>query len=271
MLYYLGLLLEANYTPFNVLTYNTVRAGGQSSLINQLMGADSRRGANETGSDLMRRVFASELSRGSVAQVAKSLAVLSTAGVMNGVSSIGPSSRWVRSGRRAAPAWRIGVHNGNILHFAANVWNAGPSTLVVDGFRRLPPEALGFTLRQNYRRYNPMVRYAPRPRAHPWILQWATMIDATVLGIGDRGGCVALEEIAPLLAMYGYETNVDLGKLHALCGLAQRLFRVPLAPWKPVAGESWNKEEGLGHLDGAHDALASCGIAPEVVGRGFGA
>jgi Lysyl oxidase len=37
---------------------------------------------------------------------------------------------------RALPAWRIGVHNGNVLHFAANVWNAGPSTLVIDGFRR---------------------------------------------------------------------------------------------------------------------------------------
>ena len=28
MLYYLGLLLETSYTPFNVLTYYTVRAGG---------------------------------------------------------------------------------------------------------------------------------------------------------------------------------------------------------------------------------------------------
>jgi hypothetical protein len=37
---------------------------------------------------------------------------------------------------RSVPAWQIGVHNGNVLHFAANVWNAGPSTLVVDGFRR---------------------------------------------------------------------------------------------------------------------------------------
>jgi isopropylmalate/homocitrate/citramalate synthase len=97
----------------------------------------------------------------------------------------------------------------------------------------------------------------------------ATMIDATVLGIGDRGGCVALEEIAPLLAMYGYDIDLDLSRLHALTALAQRLFRVPLAPWKPIAGEHWNKEEGAGHLDGAGDALASCGIAPDVVGRIF--
>jgi Lysyl oxidase len=37
---------------------------------------------------------------------------------------------------RSLPAWGIGVHNGDVLHFNANVWNAGPSTLVVDGFRR---------------------------------------------------------------------------------------------------------------------------------------
>ena len=40
--------------------------------------------------------------------------------------------------------------------------------------------ALGFTLRRNIRRYNPFVRFAPRPRAHPWILQWATMLDANL-------------------------------------------------------------------------------------------
>jgi len=37
---------------------------------------------------------------------------------------------------RSLPAWNIGVHHGDVLHFNANVWNAGPSTLVVDGFRR---------------------------------------------------------------------------------------------------------------------------------------
>ena len=40
--------------------------------------------------------------------------------------------------------------------------------------------ALGFTLRQNFRRYSPFVRFAPRPRDHPWILQWATMLDVNL-------------------------------------------------------------------------------------------
>ena len=38
---------------------------------------------------------------------------------------------------RALPAWGIQVsNNGNYLQFAATVWNAGDSPLVVDGFRR---------------------------------------------------------------------------------------------------------------------------------------
>lgn len=97
----------------------------------------------------------------------------------------------------------------------------------------------------------------------------ADVIDATVLGVGDRGGCVALEELAPLLAMYGYETGVRLGGLYDLCMATQQAFGVDLAPWKPIAGEHWNKEEGAGHLDGSEDEVATCGLAPSVVGRRF--
>jgi isopropylmalate/homocitrate/citramalate synthase len=97
----------------------------------------------------------------------------------------------------------------------------------------------------------------------------ADVIDVTVLGIGDRGGCVALEEIAPLVEMYGYRSNVDLGQLYELSQRAQRAFRVEVAPWKPIAGDNWNKEEGVGHLDGSDAEEATCGLAPSVVGRRF--
>lgn len=41
-----------------------------------------------------------------------------------------------RPNLRSLPAWGIGVApNGNFLRFAATVWNAGDSPLVVDGFR----------------------------------------------------------------------------------------------------------------------------------------
>ncbi len=41
---------------------------------------------------------------------------------------------------RSLPAWGIGVVRGRYLNFAATVWNAGPSSLVVDGFRQLDNE-----------------------------------------------------------------------------------------------------------------------------------
>ena len=37
---------------------------------------------------------------------------------------------------RSLPAWAVSVDRGRYLDFAATVWNAGPSGLVVDGFRR---------------------------------------------------------------------------------------------------------------------------------------
>ena len=50
--------------------FNTVKAGGESPLINQLAGPDTRRRAGETGSQMMRRVFETELANNSVAAVA---------------------------------------------------------------------------------------------------------------------------------------------------------------------------------------------------------
>jgi hypothetical protein len=53
--------------------FNIVKAGGQSALMNQLLAPDTRRGATETGSDMVRRLFASNLTLNSVAALAASL------------------------------------------------------------------------------------------------------------------------------------------------------------------------------------------------------
>ena len=45
----------------------------------------------------------------------------------------------------------------------------------------------------------------------------ANWIDASVIGIGDRGGCVALEEAAALFEMYGIATGIKLEHLYELC------------------------------------------------------
>lgn len=97
----------------------------------------------------------------------------------------------------------------------------------------------------------------------------ATWIDASVIGIGDRGGCVALEEAAALFEMYGINTGIKLEALHDLCCYVRDAFGVSLPPWKPIVGANWNKEEGVGHLEGSSAPEATIGIAPQVVGREF--
>ena len=97
----------------------------------------------------------------------------------------------------------------------------------------------------------------------------ANWIDCSVLGIGDRGGCVALEEAAALFEMYGISTGIKLEQLYELCLYVQKAYGLQLPPWKPIAGKNWNKEEGVGHLEGSGDAEATIGIAPQVVGREF--
>jgi isopropylmalate/homocitrate/citramalate synthase len=106
----------------------------------------------------------------------------------------------------------------------------------------------------------------------------ATWVDAAVLGISERGGCVALEEAAVALEMYGVSTGIDLTGLYELGKFVQQAFGVPLAPWKPIVGETWCMEEGWGHLsqqgaviladaDVDEVTTAAVGVAPAVVGR----
>ncbi len=97
----------------------------------------------------------------------------------------------------------------------------------------------------------------------------ATVTDASVLGIGDRGGCVAIEEAAVVFEMYGFPTNIRLDRLYELGRFTQEAFGVDLPPWKPIVGENWNKEEGAGHLEGETQDIATIAIAPGVVGRAF--
>jgi hypothetical protein len=53
--------------------FRVVQAGGESALMNQLLAPDTRRQAGETGSQMVRRLFASNLALNSVAALAASL------------------------------------------------------------------------------------------------------------------------------------------------------------------------------------------------------
>jgi len=60
--------------------FNIVRAGGESTLMNALLQNDSRRRSGESGSQMVRRLYASTLNLGSVAALAAAIATRTEAG-----------------------------------------------------------------------------------------------------------------------------------------------------------------------------------------------
>ncbi len=62
---------------------------------------------------------------------------------------------------RSLPAWGIAVEKGRYLDFAATVWNAGPSPLVVDGFRQADNEDLMDAYQYFFDGAGNQVGYAP--------------------------------------------------------------------------------------------------------------
>ena len=71
--------------------FNIVKAGGQSPLMNQLLVPDTRRNPGETGSDLVRRLFPSNLQLNSVAALASSLGTRIQSGkTLSELSGLGP-------------------------------------------------------------------------------------------------------------------------------------------------------------------------------------
>ncbi len=68
---------DANQVEFRsngfLEAFNIVKAGGESPLLNKLLAPDTRRRSNETGSQMVRRLFASNVELNSVASLAASL------------------------------------------------------------------------------------------------------------------------------------------------------------------------------------------------------
>jgi len=96
----------------------------------------------------------------------------------------------------------------------------------------------------------------------------ADLVHATVNGVGERAGNVALEEVAIALHhCYGEET-VDLSELYDLASLVSQATGVPLPPNKAVVGENaFTHESGI-HTDGTlKDDRMYEPYAPETVGR----
>jgi isopropylmalate/homocitrate/citramalate synthase len=81
--------------------------------------------------------------------------------------------------------------------------------------------------------------------------QW---IHGTLNGMGERAGNANLGEVAlALLAVYGVETALDLGRARALADRVRELSGYALEPWKPLVGENLFRRESGAVASQFHD------------------
>jgi len=80
------------------------------------------------------------------------------------------------------------------------------------------------------------------------VLAGATVIDATVNGLGDRAGNASLEQVTVLLEREGFETGIDLSQLRPVSGLVAERSGVPVSGLAPVVGEYAFDHRSPSHL-----------------------
>ena len=101
------------------------------------------------------------------------------------------------------------------------------------------------------------------------LLAGASAVQCSVLGIGERAGNAALEEVVLALeTAYGHPTGLDLTALTPLAHHVARLVGQPVPPTRPVVGgHAFTHESGL-HVDGlVRDSTSYEPYPPELIGR----
>ncbi|HEY3347488.1 MAG TPA: homocitrate synthase [Nitrospirota bacterium] len=96
----------------------------------------------------------------------------------------------------------------------------------------------------------------------------AGWVSTTVLGLGERAGNAALEEVAMAAKnLLGIETRIDVSRLKKLCDYTAKASGRPVGPGKPVVGGSIFAHESGIHADGVlkHPGLYEA-YSPDMVG-----
>ncbi len=94
-------------------------------------------------------------------------------------------------------------------------------------------------------------------------------VNTTLLGLGERAGNAALEEVCVAASVLKQaQTRVALAALPELCALVKRCSGQQIAGYKSIVGEQvFTHESGI-HVDGLlKDPANYQGFAPELVGR----
>ncbi|RQW62105.1 homocitrate synthase [Vibrio viridaestus] len=97
----------------------------------------------------------------------------------------------------------------------------------------------------------------------------AFSVNTTVMGLGERAGNAALEEVAVALKVLNKsETNVDLAKIPALCHYLHIVSGRALSPQKAIVGDyAFTHESGI-HIDGLlKDINNYQSFPPSLIGR----
>ena len=95
----------------------------------------------------------------------------------------------------------------------------------------------------------------------------ATWIHGTVNGMGERAGNANLGEVAlALQALYGVESNLDLGRIRDVSTRVQELSGYDLEPWKPVTGDTLFRRESGAVASQFHDPPSIEPYSSELVG-----
>ncbi|MQX38312.1 homocitrate synthase [Roseospira navarrensis] len=97
----------------------------------------------------------------------------------------------------------------------------------------------------------------------------ATHVSTTVVGLGERAGNAALEEVAVALdALYGRSTGVVTDRLGALAELVAEAAGRPLPAGKSVVGANVFRHESGIHVQGLlRDPITYTGLDPARLGR----
>ncbi len=95
----------------------------------------------------------------------------------------------------------------------------------------------------------------------------ADWVHGTINGMGERAGNASLCEVAlALAALYGVETNLDLGRAREVSALVRSLSGYELEPWKAVVGENLFVRESGAVASQFHDPPSIEPFSADLVG-----
>jgi isopropylmalate/homocitrate/citramalate synthase len=159
--------------------------------------------------------------------------------------------------------------------YTAAVEAGAAEVVVVDTIGVAGPEAVGELVGRTRERVGPDVPIhfhghndfgLATANAVAAVKAGARWIHGTVNGMGERAGNANLGEVAlALRAVYGVETDLDLGRVRVLADRVRELSGYELEPWKPLVGENLFRRESGAVASQFHDPEAIEPYSSELV------